>query len=58
MSHESGLSRVSSKETTNQKAGRSGSKNPIKKGPAVGHTSGNPTKGGGITQGTRGKFKG
>jgi hypothetical protein len=57
MSHEAGLGRARSKETNNQSAGRTGSKVPTKKGPAVGSARGNPTKGGGVTQGTRGKFK-
>ena len=57
MSHESGLSRARSKETSNYKQGRSGAKVPIKKGPAVGNASGNPMKGGAITKPTRGKLK-
>ena len=57
MSHEAGISRARSKEKNNYNQGKSGAKVPIKKGPAVGNASGNATKGGGITQATRGKFK-
>ena len=57
MSHEAGISRARSKEKNNYNQGKSGAKVPIKKGPAVGNTSGNTIKGGGVTQATRGKFK-
>lgn len=58
MSHESGLGRARSKEKSNYSQGKSGSKVPMKSGPAVGHASGNTIKGGGITKPTRGKLKG
>jgi len=45
------------KEKSNQPQGRSGSATPTRKGPATGRAKGNPTKGGGVTQATRGKFK-
>jgi hypothetical protein len=54
---ESGLSRARSGEKSNQSGGKSGSKVPTKSGPAVGSAKGNPIKGGGVTQATRGKFK-
>jgi len=38
------------KEVSNQKQGREGSGTPKKTGPAVGRTSGNPTKSGGINR--------
>ena len=57
MSHEAGISRARSKEKNNYNQGKSGSKVITKKGPAVGNTSGNTIKGGGITEATRGKFK-
>lgn len=37
------------KERNNHLTGRTGSKVPVKSGPAVGNTSGNPTKRGSIT---------
>ena len=57
MSHEAGISRARSKEKNNYNQGKSGSKVKTLKGPAVGSTSGNQIKGGGITEPTRGKFK-
>lgn len=42
------------KEQNNYKEGRSGGQVPITKGPAVGHTSGNETKGGGINRAAQG----
>lgn len=56
MSHEAGLSRARSKETSNQSGGKSGAKVPMKSGPAVGRAKGNPIKGGGVTKPTRGKL--
>lgn len=57
MSHEAGLNRARSKETNQHSQGRSGGKVPMKSGPAVGNTSGNKIKGGGITKPTRGKLR-
>ena len=54
---ETGISRARSKEKNNYNQGKSGSKVITKSGPAVGNTSGNQIKGGGITEATRGKFK-
>lgn len=42
------------KETNNYKQGRSGAGTHKIKGPAVGHTSGNKTQGGGINRATKG----
>jgi len=58
MSHEAGLGRARGKETSNYSQGRSGSKVPMKSGPATGKAKGNPIRGGGVTEATRGKFKG
>ena len=49
------VNKVKYRETNNQTGGKSGSKVKIVKGPAVGHASGNATKGGGIMQPTKGK---
>ena len=43
------------KEVNNYKQGKSGSKVKRVSGPAVGSTSGNKTKGGGINRATKGK---
>lgn len=51
------VTRVKFTEKNNYPQGRSGSKVKIINGPAVGSTSGNPTKGGGVMQKTRGKRK-
>ena len=49
------VSKVNVKETNNHPQGRSGAKVKIVNGPAVGNTSGNPTKSGGIMEPTKGK---
>lgn len=49
------VSKVKYRETNSQPGGKSGSKVKMKKGPAVGHSSGNATKGGGIMQPTKGR---
>lgn len=49
------VNKIPLKEKNTHKQGRLGSKVPIKTGPAVGNTSGNRAKGGGITKPTRGK---
>jgi hypothetical protein len=54
---EPGIGRARSKESSNYNQGKSGGKVMIKKGPAVGNTSGNAMKGGAITSPTRGKLK-
>ncbi len=41
------------KETNNYVQGKSGAETPKKMGPAVGKTSGNPAKGGGINRATQ-----
>jgi len=49
------VSKVPYRETNNHKQGKTGSKVKTVNGPANGHASGNPTKGGGVMQPTRGK---
>ena len=49
------VSKVPLKETNNHPQGKTGSKVKIVNGPAVGNTSGNATKKGGVMQPTRGK---
>jgi len=49
------VNKVKYTEKNNQPGGRSGSKVKTTSGPAVGHAKSNPTKGGGIMQGTKGK---
>ena len=46
--------KVPLKERNNHSQGRSGGGTPMKSGPAVGKTSGNATKGGGINRPTKG----
>lgn len=50
------VTKVNYKEINNHKQGRMGSKVPQKIGPAVGKSSGNPTKKGGVMQPTKGKY--
>lgn len=49
------VARVPFREVNNHKQGRTGSKVKIISGPAVGRTSGNPTKRGGVMTPTKGK---
>lgn len=49
------VSKVRVRETNNYKQGKTGSKVKRVSGPAVGHSSSNPTKKGGVMQPTRGK---
>lgn len=53
MSKISGDVAVPLRETNNYKQGRSGAATPMKTGPAVGRTSGNQTKSGGINRATQ-----
>lgn len=51
------VNKVKYSETNNYPQGRSGSKVRIISGPAVGNTSGNATKSGGIMEPTKGRKK-